>query len=49
VIAQQPAARLSACPECLAGKHGNCDGRTWDDEADAYTDCPCAKRGHTPD
>lgn len=34
------------CPECAAGKCGNCDGRTWDRDADDYTDCPCAGAGH---
>lgn len=35
-----------ACPECVQGKHGNCDGTAWDDKADAPTACPCEKRGH---
>jgi len=34
------------CPECQQGKHGNCDGVTWDNLADGYVDCPCAERGH---
>ena len=29
------------CPECEQGKHGNCDGTTWDDEADRPAPCPC--------
>ena len=37
---------VGACPECVAGKHGNCDGTTWDDVADAPADCPCAAEGH---
>lgn len=36
------------CPECVAGKHGNCDGTTWDEAADAPGSCPCADAGHTP-
>lgn len=34
------------CPECMQGKHANCDGFTWDERADAPTACPCEKRGH---
>lgn len=34
------------CPECAVGKHGNCDGRSWDDIEDDYTACPCAEAGH---
>jgi hypothetical protein len=36
----------SPCPECAAGKHGNCDGRTWDNLADDYAVCPCSDAGH---
>lgn len=34
------------CPECRAGKHGNCDGSAWDDELDMLTECACAEAGH---
>lgn len=34
------------CPECLAGKCGNCNGETWDIRYDAPTDCPCHEAGH---
>lgn len=37
---------VGACPECVAGKHRNCDGRSWDYEADGFTVCPCAGAGH---
>lgn len=37
---------IDPCPECLQGKHGNCDGTTWDIVADEPTACPCATRGH---
>lgn len=30
------------CPECKAGKHDNCDGTAWDDQADEETACPCS-------
>ncbi len=33
--------RLRPCPECRAGKHGNCDGVTWDDVTDSPAKCPC--------
>lgn len=29
------------CPDCAAGKCSGCDGHTWDNRADALTDCPC--------
>jgi hypothetical protein len=35
------------CPECVAGKHPNCDGRAWDDVADAATTCACIDSTHT--
>jgi len=34
------------CPECVAGKHDNCNGETWDDAQDAPTTCPCMAAGH---
>lgn len=27
------------CPECVAGKCGNCDGSAWDNEADEMVVC----------
>lgn len=41
-----PAPTLPPCPECQQGKHGNCNGDTWDDVADDYAPCVCADRGH---
>lgn len=35
------------CPECEQGKHGNCDGLTWDDIKDDYTYCTCSSDRHT--
>lgn len=32
---------LPTCPECKTGKHGNCDGTAWDNEADELTTCGC--------
>jgi hypothetical protein len=29
------------CPECLTGKHRNCDGTAWDFDNDEITDCQC--------
>lgn len=40
------ASTLPPCRECQEGKHGNCDGDTWDDVGDDYAPCPCADRGH---
>jgi hypothetical protein len=34
------------CPECEAGKCGNCDGTTWDNVADKASVCPCAATRH---
>jgi hypothetical protein len=34
------------CPECAQGKHGNCDGTSWNPKADDVDTCPCAERGH---
>jgi hypothetical protein len=34
-------------PECRDGKHLNCEGGAWDDQADALTACTCAC--HTPE
>lgn len=36
----------AVCPECAAGKHGNCDGTAWDLVADELTTCSCA---HDPE
>jgi hypothetical protein len=36
----------TACPECRAGKHPNCDGTTWDTVRDEPAACPCAAAGH---
>lgn len=33
---------VAVCPECAAGKHGNCDGSAWDFLTDEPTSCPCA-------
>lgn len=35
------------CPECVQGKHGNCDGTAWDRATDQPAPCPCAGRAHT--
>lgn len=29
------------CPECIAGKHTNCDGSAWDPEKDEIVLCEC--------
>ena len=34
------------CPDCEQGKHHNCDGRAWDNDADDFAPCPCAHTGH---
>ena len=42
----EKAIEVQACPECRAGKHPNCDGRSWDYVADEPAPCPCAGAGH---
>lgn len=32
---------IPVCPECVNGKHKNCDGNAWDDVEDELTDCRC--------
>jgi hypothetical protein len=34
------------CPECSAGKHGNCDGTALDIETDEIVDCDCKHVDH---
>lgn len=36
------------CPECVQGKHGNCDGDAFDPEADHVVpcDCPCIGKAY---
>jgi hypothetical protein len=34
------------CPECAAGKHGNCDGTALDTATDEFVPCPCASADH---
>lgn len=29
------------CPECVTGKHGNCDGTAYDHDSDEITTCHC--------
>lgn len=35
---------LIRCPECVAGKHGNCDGTAWDAVTDEPIPCGCSCR-----
>lgn len=34
------------CPECVQGKHGNCNGEAWDMLVDGPTQCACAEVQH---
>lgn len=38
--------RQYVCPECLAGKHGNCHGRGGFDENDEAVPCSCWTGNH---
>jgi hypothetical protein len=31
------------CPECVQGKHGNCDGVAWNEALDREVDCVCER------
>lgn len=35
-----------SCPECVSGKHDNCDGTAWDSVRDRETACRCAVAEH---
>ena len=37
---------VEPCPECVAGKCGNCDGQSWDKAQDCPAHCPCAFLDH---
>lgn len=37
---------MPICPECAQGKHRNCDGTAWDDQADERTTCACPDEAH---
>jgi hypothetical protein len=34
------------CPDCEQGKHTNCHGDAWSNDADDWVPCPCADTGH---
>ena len=34
---------MNICPECVNGKHANCDGSAWNDEEDRLTSCQCRR------
>lgn len=38
--------RVRDCPDCAAGKHGNCDGSAWCTTCDTQELCPCAQVDH---
>lgn len=37
--------KYGICPECIAGKCGNCNGDAWDDDKDEPMECLCAHGG----
>lgn len=41
-----PKVLFTVCRECREGKHPNCDGHSWDPDADLPTDCACSVRVH---
>jgi hypothetical protein len=43
------AAADGVCPECIAGKHSNCDGTTLDERTDTIGDCLCPRCTGGPD
>jgi hypothetical protein len=40
----QPESR--SCPDCEQGKHRNCTGEAWDNDADDFAPCPCGDLIH---
>lgn len=38
--------RSFLCPECVQGKHDNCDGMTLDPIKDILTPCECTDHAH---
>lgn len=42
----EPSGGPQPCPECVAGKHGNCDGTSWDNQLDEAISCPCKDATH---
>jgi hypothetical protein len=38
---------LLFCRECSEGKHPNCDGSAWDNDADAEAPCTCPDPHHS--
>lgn len=46
-IAEVTGSYVEPCPECIAGKHRNCDGRTLDHARDEFVPCPCRAAGHS--
>lgn len=40
---EDPSDLLRICPECKAGKHGNCNGEAWDDVNDQPIQCECTE------
>jgi hypothetical protein len=37
---------IEPCPECIQGKHINCDGTSWDQASDGPAPCPCYLNEH---
>lgn len=37
---------VADCPECVQGKHLNCDATTWSERLDRAVPCPCHIRDH---
>lgn len=37
---------ISICPECVQGKHQNCDRTAWNNTKDEETKCPCTDESH---
>lgn len=35
---------IPVCPECVQGKHGNCNGDAFDPETDTIVVCQCSDR-----
>lgn len=38
---------IPTCPDCVQGKHSNCNGLSWNNTEDHLTSCPCYDNNHS--
>lgn len=47
IISQHGKSLIPLCPECRQGKHGNCNGDSWNPNTDKRVKCPCTDISHS--